>query len=153
MKRIPACVAVGSLLLSSLCALLIRPAAAVKANDAHEKQETLLHAPTDSASIAAGGKSYVKYCVPCHGATGHGDGPAGVALKPRPRDFTSVKDLKSENDGELFEVIKDGGAAEKLSAMMPPWGGTLNKTQIWQLVAFVRGFPARDSLAKAHAKK
>ena len=153
MKRISARVAVGSLLLSSLCALLIRPAVAGKANDVHEKQEALLHAPTDAASIAAGEKSYVKYCVPCHGVRGHGDGPAGVALKPRPRDFTSSKNLKSENDGELFEVIKDGGASEKLSAMMPAWGGTLNKTQIWQLVAFVRGFPARDSLARAHATK
>jgi len=108
---------------------------------------------TDSASIAAGGKSFAKYCVPCHGASGHGDGPAGAVLKPRPRDFTSTKNLRSENDGELFEVIKDGGASEKLSAMMPAWGGSLNKTQIWQLVAYVRGFPARDSLAKAHATK
>jgi mono/diheme cytochrome c family protein len=136
-----------------LCALLIRPAAAGKPKDAHESQEALLHAPTDSVSIAAGGKSFAKYCVPCHGAGGHGDGPAGAALKPRPRDFTSTKNLKSGNDGELFELIKDGGASEKLSAMMPAWGGSLNKTQIWQLVAYVRGFPARDSLAKAHAKK
>ena len=153
MKPVPARVAVGVLLLSSLCALLIRPAVASKANDEHEKQEAVLHAPTDSASVAAGQKSYVKFCVPCHGVSGHGDGPAGAALKPRPRDFTSSKNLKSQNDGEVFEVIKDGGASEKLSAMMPAWGGTLNKTQIWQLVAYVRGFPARDSLAKAHATK
>jgi len=153
MKRIPGSVAAGSLLLACLCALLIRPAAAGKPKDAHEAQEALQHAPTDSASIAAGGKSFAKYCVPCHGAGGHGDGPAGAALKPRPRDFTSTKNLRSENDGELFEVIKDGGASEKLSAMMPAWGGSLNKTQIWQLVAYVRSFPARDSLAKAHATK
>jgi len=153
MKRIPGSVAAGSLLLACLCALLIRPAAAGKPKDAHEVHEALQRAPTDSASIAAGGKSFAKYCVPCHGAGGHGDGPAGAALKPRPRDFTSTKNLRSENDGELFEVIKDGGASEKLSAMMPAWGGSLNKTQIWQLVAYVRGFPARDSLAKAHASK
>ena len=153
MKPVPARVAVGVLLLSSLCALLIRPAMAGKPNDEHEKQEALLHAPTDSASVAAGQKSYVKFCVPCHGVGGHGDGPAGVALKPRPRDFTSAKNLKSENDGELFDVIKNGGASEKLSAMMPAWGGSLNKTQIWQVVAYVKGFPARDSLARVHAAK
>jgi len=153
MKPVPARVAVGVLLLSSLCALLIRPAVAGKANDAHGKQEALLHAPADSASIAAGQKSYVKFCVPCHGVGGHGDGPAGAALKPRPRDFTSATNMKSQNDGEMFEVIKDGGASEKLSAMMPAWGGSLNKTQIWQVVAYVKGFPARDSLAKVHAAK
>jgi mono/diheme cytochrome c family protein len=153
MKRIPGGVAAGLLLLASLCAVLNRPAAAGKPKDAHEAQESAQHAPTDSVSLAAGGKSFAKYCVPCHGAGGHGDGPAGAALKPRPRDFTSSKNLKSQNDGEVFEVIKDGGASEKLSAMMPAWGGTLNKTQIWQLVAYVRGFPARDSLAKAHATK
>ena len=153
MKRIPGSVAAGSLLLTCLCALLIRPAAAGKPKDPHETQEALQHAPTDSASIAAGGKSFAKFCVPCHGAGGHGDGPAGAALKPRPRDFTSAKNLKAGNDGELFEVIKDGGPSEKLSPMMPAWGGSLNKTQIWQLVAYVRGFPARDSLAKAHATK
>jgi len=150
MKRIPARVAVGVLLLASLCALLNGPATAGKG---HEAQEVIQHAPTDAASIAAGEKSYAKFCVPCHGATGHGDGPAGAALKPRPRDFTSAKNLKSRNDGELFDVIKGGGASEKLSAMMPAWGGSLNKTQIWQVVAYVRGFPARDSLAKAHATK
>jgi mono/diheme cytochrome c family protein len=153
MKRIPARVAVGLLLLSCLWALLTGPAALGKGHEGHEAQEALQHAPTDSASIAAGAKPFAKYCVPCHGASGHGDGPAGVALKPRPRDFTSAKNLKAENDGELFEVIKNGGASEKLSPMMPAWGGTLNKTQIWQVVAYIRGFPARDSLEKAHAKK
>ena len=151
MKPVPARVAVGVLLLSSLCALLIRPVAAGKASDEHGKQEALQHAPTDSASVVAGQKSYVKFCVPCHGVSGHGDGPAGAALKPRPRDFTSAKNLKSGNDGELFDVIQNGGASKKLSPMMPAWGGSLNKTQIWQVVAYLKGFPARDSLAKAHA--
>jgi mono/diheme cytochrome c family protein len=150
MRRIPARVAVGLIVLACLSARLGWSAAPAKG---HEAQEALQHAPTDAASIAAGEKSYAKNCVPCHGVGGHGDGPAGVALKPRPRDFTSAKNLKSANDGELFDVIKNGGASEKLSPMMPPWGGMLNKKQIWQLVAYVRGFPARDSLAKAHPTK
>ena len=39
--------------------------------------------PTDSASIAAGGKLFRTYCVPCHGKSGRGDGPTGAALKPK----------------------------------------------------------------------
>src|SRR6185295_13219380 len=27
-------------------------------------------------------------CASCHGATGHGDGPASAALNPKPRNFT-----------------------------------------------------------------
>lgn len=119
----------------------------------HEAREALQHAPVDEASIAAGAKSYANYCVTCHGASGHGDGPAGVALKPRPRDFSSPKNFKSKNDGELFEVVARGGASEKMSPLMPAWSGTLNKTQIWQVIAYVRSFPARDSLARAHAEK
>ncbi|MBI1797981.1 MAG: cytochrome c [Candidatus Eisenbacteria bacterium] len=110
-------------------------------------------APTDSASVAAGAKIYATNCVPCHGKAGHGDGPTGVALKPRPRDFASPKEFKSKNDDEVFLVVSKGGPVLKLSAGMPPWGGMLNKAQIWQVIAYVRGFPARDSLAKAHATK
>ena len=149
MKQIPARIAVGLLLLAPFGSLLTGRASATKA---HEAQEALQHAPTDAASIAAGEKSFEKFCVPCHGASGHGDGPAGAGLKPPPRDFTLAKNMKSANDGEVFDVIKNGGASEKLSPMMPAWGG-LSKTQIWQLVAYIRGFPARDSLAKANAKK
>jgi mono/diheme cytochrome c family protein len=150
MKRTPARVVAILLTSMYLCVALSRSAATDKG---HEAQEALQHAPTDAASVAAGQKSYAKYCVPCHGVSGHGDGPAGVALKPRPRDFTVAKNLKSKNDGELFEVIKNGGASEKLSPMMPAWGTTLNKTHLWQLVAYIKGFPARDSLAKAHVTK
>src|SRR5262245_5166468 len=98
MKRIRAGVAVGFLLATCAYALL---GGKIASGGKHEEKEALQHAPTDAASIAAGEKSYVKYCVPCHGTAGHGDGPTGVALKPRPRDFGSPKNFKSKNDGEL----------------------------------------------------
>lgn len=150
MKRIRARVAALLLLAASVGTLLRGPMAF---GGSHEQKERLMHAPTDAASIAAGQKIYGQYCVPCHGKEGHGDGPAGVALKPRPRDFGVPKDFKSKNDGEVFEVVNKGGASEKLSTLMPAWGGTLNKTQIWDVIAYIRGFPARDSLAKAAKAK
>ena len=150
MNRIRAVGVAGLLLAACIGAVIGGRTAHAKG---HEEIEAQQHAPTDAASIAAGEKSYVKYCVPCHGVGGHGDGPAGVALKPRPRDFSSPKNFKSKNDGELFEVINKGGASEKLSAMMLAWGGTLNKAQIWQVIAYIHTFPGKDSLAKAHAGK
>jgi len=107
--------------------------------------------PSDIASIAAGEKLFVMYCQTCHGKTGHGDGPAAAALMPKPRDFGSPKNFKSKNDHEVFELISKGGAAQKLSPAMPAWGAMLKKEQIWQLIAYIRGFPARDSVARAKA--
>ena len=40
-------------------------------------------------------------CVSFHGAKGKGDGPAAVALNPKPADWTSAK-VRDESDGELF---------------------------------------------------
>ena len=107
----------------------------------------------DSAAVQAGQKLFVKNCQICHGATGHGDGPGSVALNPKPRNFTQPSQFKSKNDDEVFAVISKGGAAHKLSPAMPAWGGTLKPLQIWQLIAFVRTFPARDSLRRANAAK
>ena len=109
-------------------------------------------AATDSTTIAAGQVLFVKYCQLCHGASGHGDGPGPVALNPKPRNFTQPSQFKSKSDEEVFQVISKGGAARKLSPAMPPWGPVLKPAQIWQLIAFVRSFPVRDSLAKVHAK-
>jgi mono/diheme cytochrome c family protein len=103
------------------------------------------HAPTDSASLAAGAKLFAKNCATCHGASGRGDGPTGRALTPRPRNFTDPKQFKSKTDEEIFKVISKGGAASKLSAAMPPWGSILKREQIWQLIGYIQTFAARDS--------
>ncbi len=108
-------------------------------------------APTDSASVATGAVLFGKYCETCHGKGGHGDGPASKPLNPKPRNFTHPNEFKSKNDAEVFLVISKGGAARHLSPVMPAWGSTLKKAQIWDLIGYIRGFPARDSIAKANA--
>ncbi len=43
---------------------------------------------TIAPSRAEGGALYrANGCVSCHGTDGHGDGPVGITLTPRPRDF------------------------------------------------------------------
>lgn len=37
-------------------------------------------------------------CASCHGASGHGDGPVGATLDPRPRDFRDPAAFKSGYD-------------------------------------------------------
>jgi mono/diheme cytochrome c family protein len=41
------------------------------------------------ALLATGRELFGRECASCHGPEGKGDGPAGKALNPRPRDFTS----------------------------------------------------------------
>ena len=104
------------------------------------------HPLTDSASLAAGAKTYTRLCVTCHGALGKGDGPGAASLKPKPRNFTDPTQFKSKNDEEIFKVVQKGGAASKLSPAMPAWGGILKPDQIWQVIAYVH------TLAKPAAK-
>jgi len=153
MTRVRGWMFVVPLVLVSAFALSWNPDV-VGAGKTDSKKETAAARPApDSAAIAAGEKLFIKNCQICHGPTGHGDGPTGVALNPRPRDFTQPSQFKSKNDDEVFLVISKGGAARKLSPAMPPWGPKLKKDEIWQLIAFVRTFPARDSVARAKAAK
>ena len=67
----------------------------------------------------AGKAKYDANCVGCHGATGKGDGPAAAALNPKPGDMTDAKAMKALSDKFLFDIIKDGGASQKKSPIMP----------------------------------
>ncbi len=46
---------------------------------------------TTPKALAAGKRIFDTNCAACHGASGKGDGPAAVALTPKPRNFTSPK--------------------------------------------------------------
>lgn len=82
--------------------------------------------------------SYEKLCVPCHGTSGKGDGPAAAQLPVKPRDHTDKKYMDRLTDPHLFEVIKNGGSAVQKSPLMPPFGVGLKDDQIWDVVAYVR---------------
>ena len=70
-------------------------------------------------------------CVPCHGASGKGDGPAAAALPPpKPADWTAAK-VQSQPDGELFWKISNGRGA------MPPWKHLPEKDR-WEIVNYIR---------------
>ena len=80
-------------------------------------------------------------CSACHGETGKGDGPAAVALNPKPRNYTDCKEMGKRGDAELFKAIKEGGPAVNLSPLMVAFGSQLNDKEIWDIIAFIRGIP------------
>src|SRR6185295_183900 len=58
-------------------------------------------APADKKTIEQGEKVAKINCVSCHGPLGKGNGPAAIALNPKPADWTS-KRVQDEADGEIF---------------------------------------------------
>ncbi len=111
---------------------------AAKAPKATAKTAKAAKAP--KADLAAGKKAFETYCVACHGAAGKGDGAAAAALNPKPRDFTDAAYMKGRTDEQLKKVIVEGGAANNLSPLMAPWGGTLKPNEIDDVLAYVRTF-------------
>lgn len=101
-----------------------------------------------SASAHAGDlpgkKTYEQMCITCHGPEGKGDGPAGIAALPMPRDFSvgqfkfdTDSDGHTGTDADLFLVIRDGGLAAGGSPLMAAWGH-LGDESIRELVAYIR---------------
>ncbi|HDH53494.1 MAG TPA: c-type cytochrome [Nitrospirae bacterium] len=91
-----------------------------------------------SLDNANGKKIYTHYCTPCHGIKGDGKGFNAKNLDPRPANHTNIGLMNSRTDKELYDAISGGGRFVGKSTLMPPWGRTLNKSQIESLVLYLR---------------
>ena len=88
--------------------------------------------PLGADAATAGDEVFKTNCAACHGETGLGDGPAGAALDPAPKNLAELQTLAS--DDYLFWRINTG----KEGTSMIPWKGILTVEQIWQVVSFIR---------------
>jgi mono/diheme cytochrome c family protein len=88
--------------------------------------------PLGAAAAQAGAEVFQTNCATCHGPQGHGDGPAGQSLDPKPRDLAALQ-MKAGDDF-LFWRIREG----KPGTSMVAWKGILSDEQIWQTVSFIR---------------
>jgi high-affinity iron transporter len=63
-----------------------------------------------SPSVADGRQLYLgNGCATCHGPLGHGDGPVGRALTPKPRDFRDTRAFKNGVSVEaIAQTLNDG---------------------------------------------
>jgi len=69
--------------------------------------------------MAAAKDVFRQRCVPCHGPTGQGDGPASASLDPKPRKYADKGWQASVTDDYLEKAIKFGGAGVSKSPAMP----------------------------------
>ncbi|HRK02663.1 MAG TPA: cytochrome c [Oligoflexia bacterium] len=88
--------------------------------------------PSTPASVAKGKQIFSIHCIVCHGENMDGQGPAGKALDPRPRNLISDKLKKGETRDELFKTISEGLAGTAMIAY-----GHLPTEERWALVDFI----------------
>ena len=88
--------------------------------------------PLSADASSDGAKIFQTNCETCHGPQGHGDGPVGEALDPKPQNLAELQAVAT--DDYLFWRIAEG----KPGTSMPPWKNILTEEQIWQIVAFIR---------------
>ena len=69
-------------------------------------------------------------CATCHGADGHGNGPAAANLKPQPIDFHSQNWQKSVSDDTMAKAIIFGGHSVGKSGQMAPNPDLENEPEI-----------------------
>jgi mono/diheme cytochrome c family protein len=94
----------------------------------------------EGAPKGIGQQKFEQFCAACHGINGKADGPAAVALNPRPRNFTDVAWQEKTDDARIIHVITNGGASVGLSPTMAPWGGVLSQDEIKEVLKWVRHF-------------
>lgn len=64
--------------------------------------------PPRTPDLAHGEHVYADQCSSCHGATGRGDGPAGIGLDPLPADFTDRARARQLSPLTLYDTISFG---------------------------------------------
>jgi mono/diheme cytochrome c family protein len=87
--------------------------------------------PLGADAAGEGAVVFKNNCEACHGPAGHGDGPAGAALDPKPKNLAALQAVAG--DDYLFWRINTGKGGTSMLA----WKGILTEEQIWQVVAFI----------------
>jgi len=125
-------------------AVLLWAAACGKNEPAAPAQQTAPVAQAPAAPVPPKESAqdvYTSRCVPCHGATGTGDGAAAAALNPKPRNYTDAAWQASVTDDQLKKTILYGGVAVGKSAVMPSQPDLESRPEVLEgLVKMIRGF-------------
>ncbi|MCC7386542.1 MAG: cytochrome c [Deltaproteobacteria bacterium] len=98
--------------------------------------------PTKEA-LEKGKAVFTTNCAACHGETGAGDGPAGLVLNPRPRNFAKDPFKQGTKPEQVFKTITEGVPG----TVMVGWP-QLPEEDRWALAHYVR-----ELLPKSGGKK
>ena len=89
--------------------------------------------PSEFPDLAAGQKLYQANCVACHGATGHGDGIAGLNLDPKPANFHDPDLIWNSAPYKFFNTIRLGVPGTGMAAF-----GALTDKEVWDVSFYIK---------------
>jgi mono/diheme cytochrome c family protein len=81
--------------------------------------------------LETGGRVFGERCSPCHGATGHGNGPLADSLPIRPRNYHREPFKWGTQPSQIAATVRGGR-----SGVMPSFEGALTEREI-QAVAYL----------------
>jgi len=93
--------------------------------------------PFAATSITAGLKHYEDNCTPCHGVSGHGNGPlaASMPVTQKPADL-SAPHTALHTGGDLYWWVTHG----MVGTPMPAFGDVLTDDERWDVINFLGAF-------------
>jgi mono/diheme cytochrome c family protein len=97
--------------------------------------------PATPESLARGEVLFQRTCLPCHGATGAGDGPVAAFGLPATSLLTPL--AAGYLDGYIYNMIRFGRGA------MPSYGHQIPHFDRWNIVNYVRQLQAAAPAAAA----
>ncbi|MGY4828561.1 FTR1 family protein [Sphaerotilaceae bacterium SBD11-9] len=91
--------------------------------------------PSAPPEVAKAAAIYQVQCAGCHGATGAGDGVAGLKLDPRPVAFTDKERARERSAFALYQVVSQG-----IEGTAMPAFASLSEADRWALAFFLGQF-------------
>lgn len=90
--------------------------------------------------VAYGKKVFMTNCSMCHGNEGKGDGAAGAALNPKPRNFVEGKWTKGPGITDHFKVLQNGIAGSSMASY-----AHFKAADRWALLQFIESITTNKS--------
>jgi mono/diheme cytochrome c family protein len=92
--------------------------------------------------VAAGGDTYIRNCMYCHGDNLDGRGHFAPGFNPPPANFQDPGTIAMLQEAYLFWRIAKGGPglpreSTPWNSVMPAWEERLAEEQIWQVIMFL----------------
>jgi mono/diheme cytochrome c family protein len=92
--------------------------------------------------VAAGGETYIRNCMYCHGDNLDGKGHFAHGFNPPPANFQDPGTIAMLQEAYLFWRIAKGGPglpkeSTPWNSVMPPWEERLTEEQIWQVIMYL----------------
>jgi mono/diheme cytochrome c family protein len=127
---------------AALLAVVVLASAACHRQPASARTEPLLDVFRKQARAEGlsrvetdGKRLFAHYCATCHGDAGQGDGQNAYNLDPQPPNFS--QSLKAHPSSYWRQIVEGGSAAVGRSPLCPPWGHSLQSTEIDALIDYL----------------